>query len=143
MEPIQQKIKDQITAVLRGVQWTLTNTTHKAEYDQKLDVGKYELKFGTTTVASFQLYPMINCCGICVSTQAEVAPEYRGRGLGTLLNSLRIDIARYLGYGLLLCTDVDSNEYQRRILKKNGWKDIHTFLNPRTKNKIHISVIGL
>ena len=94
-------------------------------------------------VAEFELYPMISCCGICVSTKSRVIPEYQQRGLGTLLNSLRIDVARYLGYGVLLCTDVVTNEAQRKVLKANGWKDVHEFLNPRTRNRVAISVINL
>jgi len=142
LDPLQEKIKDTLDAVL-GVGWTLRNTTHKVSYDEKLGMGVYVLKFGDQQVASFELYPMVGCCGICVSTKATVDKAYRNRGIGALLNGLRIDIARYLGYGLLLCTDVESNEYQRKILKRNGWMDLHKVVNPRTKNTIFISAINL
>lgn len=94
-------------------------------------------------IAGFELHPMINCCGICVSTRAFVKEGYRGKGLGEALNSIRIDISRTLGYGLLLCTDVESNEAQRKILKKNGCTDIYKFVNPRTKNTVILTVINL
>lgn len=143
---IVEKYREQINKILGLNQWELTETRTKMDWSQKLDTGMYQLvqTFGKKEkIASFELYPMIHCCGICVSTQASVAPQYQGRGLGTLLNSLRIDIARFAGYGLLLCTDIESNTYQRKILARNGWKDIHKFINPRTKNTIFVSVINL
>jgi GNAT superfamily N-acetyltransferase len=138
---IAKKYKQQINNLFQG--WTLTNKTTQVPWDQKLDLGEYSLDLGTRHLASFKLYPMINCCGIAVSTHAEVAPSARGKGLGTILNALRIDIARNLGYGVLMCTDIESNEYQRKILAKNGWKDVHKFVNPRTRNTVFVSVINL
>jgi hypothetical protein len=151
MEPITDKIKETLNAVLQRNDWDLYNTSNKVSYSEKLDVGRYELRlpipvsthYPYTIIASFELHPMINCCGICVSTKAEVNFSYRRRGLGTLLNSLRIDIARYNGYGLLLCTDREKNEPQRKILEANGWRDIYKFVNPRTKNTVCITVINL
>lgn len=93
--------------------------------------------------AQFTLIQMVNCCGIMVSTVARVDEEYRHRGLGTLLNKLRMDIARDLGYTILLCTDIIKNEYQRKILAKNKWEDIFKFVNKKTNNEIAISVIKL
>lgn len=95
---------------------------------------------GRTKIASFTLVQLPGCCGVQVSTGAWVAPEYRRRGLGTILNELRIYLSRIQGYGCLLCTDLLSNTPQRRLLSKLGWKDIHTFQNPRTTNQIAISV---
>lgn len=155
------KITEVLGKELGGEKFDLINTTNSCSYSEKLEVGKYQLvvgkppeppdKYGYKTmkkgdrkiIASFELHPMINCCGIVVSTRAEVAKEYRGKGLGACLNSIRIDIARQAGYGLLLCTDIEQNEFQRKILAKNGWKDIHKFINPRTKNTVYISVINL
>lgn len=94
-------------------------------------------------ISSWELVQMIHCCGICVSTSAMIYDKYRGMGLGTLLNKLRIHLAAEAGYGCLMCTDIDSNIPQRKILAKNGWKDVHSFTNPRTGNVIHISLIDL
>ena len=143
---IVEKYNKSIDAILGHGQWELQNVDEKCSYEGKLSVGKYKLvlTFGTkTVVASFELFPMINCCGMCVSTQARVDYKYQGKGLGTILNSLRIDIARHLGYGCLMCTDVESNTYQRKILARNGWMDVDKFVNPRTKNTLFISVIHL
>jgi GNAT superfamily N-acetyltransferase len=146
MEPIVQKYTAQLTAIL-GPDFKFFNKAQIAQnldWTEKLTVGQYELRTSEDNlVASFELYPMIHCCGICVSTSSQVRPNFRNRGLGTLLNSFRIDLARYLGYGCLLCTDIESNTYQRSILARNGWKDCHKFVNPRTQNTIFISVINL
>lgn len=143
--PIGQKYDKLFKAIL-GEGYRLMHDATKAPYDEKLDVGKYTLyQVGSpmVPVASFELYPMINCCGICVSTKAEVRTNFQNKGLGTLLNSLRIDIARECGYGVLLCTDIESNTYQRNILKRNGWTDLLKFVNPRTKNVVYVSAINL
>lgn len=110
----------------------------------KYSYGIYELCAGDgTKIASWELVPMVNCCGIIVSTRAQVLPAYQKRGLGTLLNNMRMDIARELGYSVLLCTDVEGNTPQRKILRVNGWKDVFSFVNRRTRNTVHISVINL
>lgn len=142
---VTRKIKETLDEILGEGNWKFWNETMKCDYSEKLAVGAYQLKVSEPNViaATFKLYPMINCCGICVSTEAEVRPDFQHKGLGRALNSLRIDIARALGYGLLLCTDDVANEYQRKILKQNGWKDVHEFINPRTGHRVAVSVINL
>lgn len=92
-------------------------------------------------VACFTLTQLPGCCGVLVSTGAWVG--YTGRGIGTLLNKLRIELAKNMGYGILMCTDLTDNIAQRRILEKNGWKDIYDFTNPRTGNHIAVSVYDI
>lgn len=143
MEPIVEKYHKEFERLM-GVGYQLIHVDSKTLWSEKLSTGRYVMKNAAGSVAAkFSLVPMINCCGIVVSTQAEVTSGFQGKGLGTLLNSFRIDLARHKGYGVLLCTDVESNEPQRRVLKKNGWKDIFKFVNPRTKNVVCISVINL
>jgi hypothetical protein len=91
-------------------------------------------------IASFSLLEMPGCCGICISTKSYVEYNYRGKGVNLLLNNFRIEVARNLGYGILLCTDVKSNTAQLNTLNKNNWKHIHEFLNPRTGNLLNISI---
>jgi len=116
----------------------------------KMGTGLYSLvittpKTGKTKqeVARWELVQMKNCCGICVSTAAQVRPAYRNKGIGLVLNQIRIDLARSMGYSLVFCTDVVSNEPQQKILKANGWKRVHTFLNKGSGNVVGLHVIGL
>jgi hypothetical protein len=139
---LQNKIKEQLELILEG-EFDLVNKTYNCSYSDKLEIGKYELVVKEETIASFELHPMINCCGICVSTKSNISEKYRNKGLGTILNSIRIDIARYNNYSLLLCTDIESNIPQRKILKANGWKDVHSFVNKRTINRVYLTVINL
>ena len=91
-------------------------------------------------ISRFELAQMLGCCGICISTGTYVHPEFRGKGVNSLLNNFRIDIAKDLGYGLLMCTDLKSNTPQMKTLDKNGWKHIHEFENPRTGNILNVTI---
>lgn len=78
-----------------------------------------------------------------VSCNALVKEKYRGKRIGTILNQLRQDIGRLLGYSAIICTDIDKNTPQRKLLATNGWKDVYSVLNKRTKNLVHLAVINL
>ena len=124
-------------------------------WSDKSGSGKYRLVIGRTNtntrygfdafniVSSWELWQMKNCCGICVSTAVEVNKIYRKSGLGALLNKIRLHIAKLDGYGLMLCTDVLSNEPQQKILTANGWDCVKQFKNPRTGNDIGIHTVDL
>ncbi len=98
------------------------------------------LNIESKIISTFKLVQMIGCCGICVSTGVYVTKNYRNKGVNTILNNFRIDIAKGLGYGILLCTDVDHNTAEVKTLDKNGRKHVYNFRNPRTSNKINISI---
>jgi len=94
-------------------------------------------------IANFTLTPMPGCCGIVISTNSRTNIQYRQLGIATFLNLIRIEISQEMGYGLLICTDVDNNEPQQKILTKNSWKKIEQFKNPRTQNLINIHTYQL
>lgn len=94
-------------------------------------------------VSTFSLAEMPSCCAILISCDVYVYPEYRKKGVGKVLNEFRIGIAKELGYSLMMCTDIETNIHQRKILSSNGWKDIHNIRNKRTNNNVFISVINL
>jgi hypothetical protein len=94
-------------------------------------------------ISKWKLYQLPHCCGVMVSCDVVVMPEFRNKRVGTLLNNLRQDIGRILRYSCVLCTDIDQNEHQKRILETNGWKTIHKFINIKTKNKVNINVINI
>lgn len=94
-------------------------------------------------LTEFKLSPFPGCCGACVSSGAWVAPTARGRGIGTLFNKVRQRIARELGYGIMICTDIESNEPQQKILDNTGWESVYKWINPRTRNALEMRVVRL
>lgn len=105
--------------------------------------GCYRAMFRKDVLSTFKLYQMPHCCGILVSCNALVSIPWRNMRIGTVLNNLRQDIGRALGYTVILCTDIETNAPQRRLLATNGWKDILDFKNRRTGNKVYLAYISL
>lgn len=89
-------------------------------------------------IARFRLQDMVNCSGIIINSDVFVSKFYLGKGLGTLINSLCIDFCKYYGYGIMQATDKDMNEYQKKIFVKNNWKQVASFINPKTLNRINV-----
>ena len=117
----------------------------KSSYNMYLD--KYFLLNGkkvrdANPVASFVLMQFPGCCGIALSTQAFVSQNYRRKGIGTILNKLRIEIARHNGYTVLVCTAVSDN-ITPKILLKNGWAETLGLTNKRTENHVILYSIYL
>ena len=101
------------------------------------------LTLNNINISNFTLIQLPGCCGVCVSTRCWVKETYRNKGLNTLLNNFRMEIAKYLGYTVLLCTDKEDNKAQKRVLEKNNWKQIDQFKNKRTGNIVNIHTIHL
>lgn len=97
----------------------------------------------TFHLASWELYQMPHCCGICVSCAADVHPTFRNKRIGTVLNGLRQDIAKALNYSLLFCTDKENNPPMTKLLATNQWKRLYTFRNRKTGNNVNLSCIDL
>lgn len=106
-------------------------------------LGMYRIAQGDWVISEFKLLQMPNCCAFLIATKCWVHPKFQNKGIGTILNLLRQDIARELGYTALICTDIESNIPQRKILEKNGWKDIYKTKNQRTGNNVFISLVEL
>jgi GNAT superfamily N-acetyltransferase len=96
-----------------------------------------------STIVSFQLKDMYNCCGIIVGSDLYVAKKVRNLGLGTLFTKFMVDFSAYYGYGVLQGSDKKENEYQRRIFEKLGWKMINEFVNPKTQHLLNIWLFDL
>jgi len=94
-------------------------------------------------IAQFRLFQLPGCCGVCVPSGAWTSAKYRKKGINTLLNKFRIELARHMGYTILLCTDTNANVPSKKTLAKNGWKDIYQFKNKRSNNIVDISFIDL
>lgn len=94
-------------------------------------------------IGEFALVSLPGCCGAVVSTHSFVNERYRNRGLGTLLNEMRRELAYRLGYGLMLCTDLASNVPQQKVLERNGWTLASKFQNRRTLNTLNLHYVHL
>ena len=71
---------------------------------------------------------------LCISHSVEVPEKKRGKGLGSKAHKKRLKYMRDMpadplsnGWTCALCTVNSDNKAQLKILKKNGWKKIHSF----------------
>lgn len=108
-----------------------------------LKTDKRDSYFGNNNAAFFRLYQLPGCCGVCVSSGANIAERFRGKKLNIILNKFRMDLARHMGYSSMLCSDVTTNIATKKTLQKNGWKDVFQFKNNRTNNTVDISIVSL
>lgn len=115
----------------------------KPDYGYGAALSSYSVRLSGKDVLSFGLYQFPSCCAFCVSTGAVTNTGFRGRGLNIIANQFRQDLAKYFGYASLICTDVADNEPERKTLARNGFKDIHKVVNPRTGNTVIISIKDL
>ena len=91
-------------------------------------------------VTSFVIEPMAGCNGIALFRAVDIREEYRGKGYGIHFLNLRENIALDLGYSVAMCTIVDSNIPQIKIMQKSGWEIAYKFTNPRTSNPVSLYV---
>jgi len=106
-------------------------------------LGSYEVRIKRKIISTFRLYQLPHCCAIALSCNTVVCTGFKNKGIGTVLNSFRQELCSLLKYSTLMCTDIETNLHQRKILQKNGWKDIHSVINKRTANHVYISVIDI
>ncbi len=86
----------------------------------------------------WELNSFPGCNQIVVSNHAYVKPAYRGNGVGRECNIHRINQATELGYDLMLCTVKSVNTIQIRILQRNGWRMLDSFLNRESGNQVEL-----
>jgi len=94
-------------------------------------------------IAWGHLMMMPGCCGLVVSTGSYVNPDYRNKGVGTIMHKIRKDIAGEAGFSCMICTDVMNNKPQQKILKNAKWKFVHKFLNRNTGNTVGIHITNV
>lgn len=87
----------------------------------------------------WQMVMLPGCCALCIST-AVTALQYHGKGVNNFANKIRQEIAKIAGYTAMVCTDVDTNERERKTLAKNKWADVYKVKNRRTLHNVILSV---
>jgi hypothetical protein len=108
-------------------------------YDNKY----FSLEYSGEPVARFALDQLQGCCGVCVSYFSYISFSYRGTGLGNVLCKMRIEIARAANYGLMICTDVDDNVPQKKIMESLNFQKATSFVNPKTNHLVNLRYINL
>ena len=91
-------------------------------------------------VTSFIIEPMAGCSGIALFRAVDIREGYRGRGYAIHFLNLRESLALDFGYGQAMCTIVDTNKPQAKIMRKSGWHRLYNFTNPRTDNPVSVYV---
>lgn len=90
-------------------------------------------------IAGFRMEQMQGCCAVLISFDTIVYEEYRGLGIGTLMQSMKEWIARKRGFVKIISTSTTDNEVQTSLLKSSGWTRLSKpFCNPKTDNVIVI-----
>jgi hypothetical protein len=98
---------------------------------------------GLHHIGRFTLAPMIGCCGVVISTNTYLFPQFRGLYHSKGMHDLKQAVAEHLGYSLMLCTVQGSNVPQLAGAWKAGWRVVHTFTNSRTGHLIHMMTKNL
>ena len=120
---------------------TLLNIDMLAYYSKDPEGLLIELKTKSREcIARFSLTQMPSCCMILIFHNSIVRSKYQNSGIGSILFEFKIEIAKQLGYSTVMCTDIENNISQRKILAKNDFIDIHSNINKRTGNKVFISI---
>lgn len=94
-------------------------------------------------IGSFRLQELPGCAGVAVSHHVKLEQPFRGKGIGQILEKMRIDAAKASEYAAMQCTTISQNERQTHILEKTGWVQIHSFNNPKTGNTVLVWMLDL
>src|ERR1700678_786125 len=74
-----------------------------------------------TPAFSFSMSGFHGCCGMCIAYHMAVCNAYSKKGIGTILEKCRIDIATMSGYSKIMATTIDSMKPEHQILEKLRW----------------------
>lgn len=89
---------------------------------------------------NFTLAPLYGCCGVVVSTGSwNKEPSISSSDF----HKIKEQIARHLGYSLMLATTQLRNIPEVIGAGKNDWKFVHTFRNKRTDNDLGLMIKDL
>lgn len=103
---------------------------HKAaDFVLYLQTAKEDKKIG-----KFQFAPMPGCCGIVVSCYTFLNKEYRGTYLSDHFRALKDDLARHLGYSMMVATTQMNSIPAVKNMFKSKYVIPITFENKRTEN---------
>lgn len=91
-----------------------------------------------TGKAICELTSLPGCAQIVVSHNVFVPLELRKQGYGTEAHSIRLEIIEDLGYDYAICTVDAENEAERKILQRNNWCLLDTFVSNKSNKYIYL-----
>lgn len=79
------------------------------------------------------------CSQVGVSHGVFAPKEIRHQGHGRSSNQKRTEYMKTeLGYDYALCTVSEGNNVQKKILQKNGWFKLDSFMSEKTDHLVHL-----
>ena len=87
-------------------------------------------------VGHYTLEKFPGCSAICISHHLEIAPEWRGKGIGTRSHKERLEQALAMGFKVVMATTVKDNIAQEKILSHSGWRRIREFYNSKSGHTV-------
>jgi GNAT superfamily N-acetyltransferase len=97
---------------------------------------RYRIYKKEVLIASFKIKPMPGQCGVCIIYNLYVKNTHQRQGIGSLVLSNAIEIAKEAGYTSILCTIQKINEFAIKMVLFQEFKLVNQFRNFRTKNAI-------
>lgn len=91
-------------------------------------------------IGGFQFAPMPGCCGIVVSTATFLRPDFRGGEISQKFRELKENIARDLGYSVMIATGITGDIASHKNLLKSKYELVKNFRNKRTGNTLDVAI---
>ena len=93
----------------------------------------------TIELSKWTMYELPGNCGVAISSDIWINPEYRRRGLNHVFNKVRQRMAQLADYGALIATtiaDTESVRPENATLRRREFTAEEEFCNPNTGNKV-------
>jgi L-amino acid N-acyltransferase YncA len=90
-----------------------------------------------------EISDMPGCPQVAVSHYVFMKDGEKGQGSGQKAHRERLRIMKDLGYDHAICTVVNSNEVEKHILDKQGWKRVDFFTSSKTGHLVEIFTLNL
>ena len=88
--------------------------------------------------AAFEIDSLPSQCQVAICHGFFVKPEARGMGKAHIAKKAQAEILKSLAYDYAICTVMDSNWPQKRVLEKAGWACLASFYSARQDEQIEI-----
>jgi L-amino acid N-acyltransferase YncA len=84
----------------------------------------------------FEINAFPGCNQVAVINHHFIERDWRCKGLGRANMAKQLELARELGYDMLVCTIRSNNIAQRKLLIASGWMQFTQFVNRETTHEV-------